>query len=120
MIRRKRDMSSEYVEGMKGGKGTIRLINILEKEEMHRVGRFFGITVIPPGCSSGCHTHTGDFEIYYILEGDAVINDNGVEQTLKPGDMMQCMDGCSHGIRNDGNCDLKYLSIILYSVPGNY
>ncbi|MCC2253395.1 cupin domain-containing protein [Ruminococcus sp. CLA-AA-H200] len=118
MIRRWKDMSTEKVECMKGGKGEVELINILEMDEMYNMGRFFGVTVIPPGCSGGCHTHTGDFETYFILEGKAVINDNGTEYELGPGDMMQCRDGSSHGIRNDGDCDLKYLAVILYSPSG--
>lgn len=115
MIRRWKDMRTEKETNLKGGNGTIQLVNILEKDEMYGMGRFFGVTVIPPGCSSGSHRHSGDFETYFILEGQAVVSDNGVEKQLGPGDMMQCRDGDCHGIRNDGDCDLKYIAVILYT-----
>lgn len=116
MIRKRNDMLSEAVSHVKGGRGTLNMINILSPDELYGTGRFFGLTVIPPGCSTGPHTHTGEFETYYIIKGKARLNDNGVFYDLLPGDMAQCPSGSSHAIENIGEEDLEYLSAILYTV----
>ncbi|MCL2580039.1 MAG: cupin domain-containing protein [Oscillospiraceae bacterium] len=100
---------------LKGGKDTVRLIHFLEETQSYGTGRLFGISIIPPGGSIGYHTHTGDFEVYYILKGTAKVVDNGVEDILHPGDSMICREGDSHSIENIGDRDLEYVAIILYT-----
>lgn len=108
-------MSITLEPNLKGGNGTTRVLNILEKEEMHGTGRLFGISMIPVGGSIGQHTHDGDFETYYILEGKALVNDNGNIQELGPGDMTHCQDGDFHSIENIGDVELRYVAVIQYS-----
>lgn len=115
MIRKKHAQRHSSEPELKGGKNTTRLVHFLEEEESHGTGRFFGVSIIPPGGSIGYHTHTGDFEIYYILKGTATVNDNGTQDILIPGDSMICMEGESHSIENNGDSDLEYIAIILYS-----
>jgi len=100
---------------LKGGRGTTRVIDILTKEEMEGTGRLFGVSIIPVGGSIGCHQHTGDFEVYYILSGKAQVTLDGETRVLGPGDMTMCEDGHTHGIENIGNEELRYLAVILYS-----
>ena len=57
MIRRNQEMRTERYEHLKGGDGCVELIHILNEDEMYGMGRFFGITRLPPGagqriCSS--------------------------------------------------------------------
>ena len=115
MIKRKEELSLTLEPHLKGGRDTTRVVNILEKEEMYGTGRLFGVSIIPPGGSIGQHTHSGDFETYFILKGKARVNDNGNVQELGPGDMTQCKDGDYHAIENIGDCDLEYIAVILYS-----
>lgn len=115
MIKKASEMSITLEPHLKGGRDTTRVINILEKDEMHGTGRLFGVSIIPPGGSIGQHTHSGDFETYYILKGVAKVNDNGHEEILGPGDMTHCKDGDFHAIENVGDCDLEYIAVILYS-----
>ncbi|MEA5010302.1 MAG: cupin domain-containing protein [Angelakisella sp.] len=115
MIKRANEMRLALEHELKGGRDTTRVYNILEPEEMFGTGRLFGISIIPPGGSIGQHTHTGDFETYYILKGKALVNDNGVVAELGPGDMIQCKDGDYHSIENPGDIDLEYVAVILYS-----
>lgn len=115
MIKKADEMRLELQPHLKGGRDTTRVLNILEPEEMHGTGRLFGISIIPPGGSIGQHTHSGDFETYYILKGKARVNDNGDIQELGPGDMTHCKDGDFHSIENIGDCDLEYVAVILYS-----
>ena len=115
MIKRNAELTVTLEPNLKGGNGTIRIVNILNKEEMNGLGRLFAVSIIPPGCSIGQHTHEGDFETYYILKGRARINDNGTVAELEPGDMTQCGDGHFHSIENIGDVDLEYLAVILYT-----
>ena len=116
MIKRSADLSVKLEPNLKGGRDTVRIVNILEKEEINGLGRLFGVSIIPPGGSIGQHTHEGDFETYYILKGRARVNDNGNVAELGPGDMTQCNDGQFHSIENIGDVDLEYLAVILYTV----
>ena len=115
MIRKKADLSTKLEPNLKGGRGTVKILNILEQEEIFGLGRLFALSCIPPGASIGRHKHEGDFETYYILKGRALVNDNGNTAELGPGDMMQCRDGDFHSIENAGNEDLEYLAVILYT-----
>jgi quercetin dioxygenase-like cupin family protein len=115
MIKRSAELSVKQELNLKNGKGTVRIVNILENEDMHGKGRLFAVSIIPPGGSIGRHTHDGEFETYYILKGQARINDNGTVVDLEPGDMTQCADGQFHSIENTGDFDLEYLAVILYT-----
>jgi mannose-6-phosphate isomerase-like protein (cupin superfamily) len=112
MTKKAADLRINLEPNLKGGRDTVRIINIAE--ELFGAGRLFGISIIPPGGSIGRHTHEGDFETYYILKGSARVNDNGVFYDLGPGDMTQCKDGDFHSIENTGAVDLEYLAVILY------
>jgi mannose-6-phosphate isomerase-like protein (cupin superfamily) len=115
MIKKAADLSVDLEQNLKGGQGTVRIINIVEREELYGTGRLLGVSLIPPGGSIGYHAHMGDFETYYILKGRARVNDNGTVGELGPGDMMQCRNGDSHSIDNAGDVDLEYIAVILYA-----
>lgn len=115
MIQKASQLRRSLEPNLKGGKDTVRLIHFLEPENACGTGRLFGISIIPPGGSIGYHTHTGDFEQYYILKGTARIVHNGVEDQLGPGDAMLCREGQSHSIENIGDIDLEYVAMILYT-----
>jgi len=115
MIRKAQEQRRSLEPRLKGGNDTVRLVHFLEEAQAYGTGRLFGISIIPPGGSIGYHKHTGDFEIYYILKGTAKVVDNGVEDILYPGDSMTCREGDSHSIENNGDCDLEYVAIILYT-----
>lgn len=115
MIKKSNELQIEHIPNLKGGKETVRIINVLENKDNYGTGRLFGISIIPVGGSIGRHQHVGDFETYYILSGIALVNDNGNEHVLYPGDMTLCKDGDWHSIENIGDCDLEYLAVILYN-----
>ena len=115
MIRKAHQHKTSTEPNLKGGRDIIRLKHIIDESESYGTGRLFAVSIIPPGGSIGYHTHTGDFEIYYILKGTAKVVDNDVEDILKPGDSMVCKEGESHSIENIGETDLEYAAIILYT-----
>lgn len=115
MIKKSDELRIKYDANLKGGMGTVKAINFLEEAESKGAGRLFAVSIIPVGGSIGYHQHIGDNEVYYILKGKAKAVDNGKEDILEPGDCMVCFDGNYHGIENVGDCDLEYISLILYS-----
>ncbi len=115
MIRRSNEYTVEKVEGLKGGKGYVTVVNFFEEEDFLGKGRLYGKSIIKPGNSIGYHTHVGDQEAYFILKGKALYNENGVETILEPGDLAICRDGESHSIEAAGEEDLEYVMLILYN-----
>ena len=115
MIKRKKEIQTELTPNLKGGDGSVTVINFLTEQESKGAGRLFAISIIEPGSSIGAHTHDGDMETYYILKGKALISDNGSDVTLEPGDCHICQDGQTHSIKSIGEETLEYIAIILYS-----
>ena len=100
MIRRASECRVETRTAMREGPGTVQITTIATKEEMLNNARLHGIIELKPGCGIGYHEHTGETEIFYIIEGEALYNDNGTEVTLGAGDVAVCPPGEGHGITN--------------------
>lgn len=115
MIRRSKDYRVEVVEGLKGGKGYVTVVNFFDQEDFLGKGRLYGKSIIKPGNSIGYHIHEGDQEAYFILKGKALYSENGVETVLEPGDLSICRDGDFHSIEAIGEEDLEYIMLILYN-----
>jgi mannose-6-phosphate isomerase-like protein (cupin superfamily) len=97
-----------------GGPGETWLAQILNPDEFGNKGRLFNHNVLKPGCGLGKHRHNGEFEVYYILKGEGLYNDNGTEVTVKIGDVTVCPSGEEHGILNTGREDLEFIALILF------
>jgi mannose-6-phosphate isomerase-like protein (cupin superfamily) len=52
-------------------------------------------------------------ELYLIIQGKALVNDNGVEKELNSGDAILTGDGKGHAIKNIGLQPLELIAIIL-------
>lgn len=115
MHKKASELRWEVQSKLKGGKGDINFLHVVEPSDLHGTARQWGLSVIPVGCSIGQHTHTGDFEVYYFLKGKGLLNDNGEVIEVGPGDMMMCNDGDYHALENIGDEDLEYIAVIAYS-----
>lgn len=113
MIQRAGTMETEYREKMKDGQGTIAVTHLLKQIQMKGQCRFFGRMIIEPGCSIGLHRHTDEEEIYYIMKGKGMVEDNGINQEVSVGDVILTGDGATHSIANRTNDTLEVLGIIL-------
>lgn len=69
--------------------------------------------VLHPGAAIGYHLQKED-EIYYILSGSGVMQMNGKEFPVNPGDAILTRPGSSHGLKQTGDSDL--VLIISYEV----
>ncbi len=113
MIQRSGNMEIEVREKMKDGNGSITITHLLRQIQLKGKCRFFGKMLIKPGCSIGLHRHDKEEEIYYILKGKGIAEDNGIKQEVNEGDIILTGDGASHSIENTGNENLEVLGIIL-------
>ena len=101
---------------IRGGIGEIEGRCITENNaELYEKGRLFKHMVIAPGYSIGDHAHQGDNEIYYILSGTGLYNDNGNPVTVKAGDTTICNDGETHGLINNSKEPIELIALILFS-----
>jgi len=110
MIAKFEDMQERKIPGLCGGAGTAGLTPL------------FGRGVLPlgaarvtlePGCSCGEHLHTEDSEIFYVLEGELTLLDDGAEYVLHPGDCEFCPAGHTHGAVNRSDRPAVYLAVTM-------
>lgn len=57
----------------------------------------------------GYHKHSGNEEVYYIIEGDGLMTVDGEKKIVGPGDAVITHSGSSHGLKNIGDTDLRIL-----------
>lgn len=115
MIKRAGTMKVDVFQNRFGGEGEVQMTHLLQGDEFNGKGRLFSRNVILPGASLGYHAHEKDMEAYYILSGEGVVNDNGDEQPVKPGDLVYTAVGQSHSIKNTGNANLELIALILFA-----
>lgn len=98
------------------GKGEITIKHILGANELGGNDMYAQVT-IPPGCSIGYHEHHGNTETYYILQGEALYDDNKRGMiTMTPGMTSFCPDGEGHSIENAStDQDLVFMALITKS-----
>ncbi len=113
MIQLMTDMATEYRENMRGGQGTIAITNIFNKHDFKANCRLCAKITIQPGDSIGFHEHVNEEELYLIIQGKALVNDNGHEKELHAGDAILTGNGTGHAIQNIGLQPLELIAIIL-------
>jgi quercetin dioxygenase-like cupin family protein len=82
-------------------------------------GQTLKLSVVEPGKGTHApHTHAGD-EFFFVLEGTAEFHLNGETAEGGPMTSFYCPPGSTHGIRNVGDTELKYLVIKKYILDGS-
>lgn len=114
MIKKRGTLKTEIVDSLRGGKGKVKIVHLYEGPEFHGKGRLFAHNILAPGTSIGYHKHEGDYEGYYFLKGEGLFNENGVDKTVKAGDLALIDTGDSHSIENTGSEDLEFIALILF------
>ena len=113
MIKNEKEMRLEIKENMRGGNGSIEILHLLEKEELKGKSRLVAKMTIKPNDSVGLHKHENEEEIYYIIKGKGLLNDNGVNKNVEKGMVILTSDGEEHSIINNGTEDLEIMAVIL-------
>lgn len=112
MIKTKESMRNSSVIGLRGGEGELFQHHVLEKEDTGGRTDMFCEFTINPGCTIGLHAHDTNAEVYYVLEGEMVVIQDGVTHTVKAGDVVFTADGHSHSVENRTDTPVKMLAII--------
>ena len=67
---------------------------------------------LQPGASIGLHTHEGNSEVIYILEGTGTVLDDGVYHPVAAGDCLYCPEGHRHSLINSSEADLRFFAVV--------
>lgn len=113
MILRVKDLEGRKQEKPRDGRGLLESFPYEILNGMSGEIKMFSIMNLHKDSMVGYHQHESDNEIYLVLDGTAVINDNGNEDILNPGDMLVTMRGESHSIENKSDTTLVFLAIII-------
>ena len=106
--------ATEVRTAMRGGDGSVKIEHIWKKgEEMGSPTRMYSRLILQPGCSIGWHVHENEEEIFYILAGEARIDDNGTEVIASVGDSVITRSGEGHSVANVGTDTLEILACIV-------
>ncbi len=106
-------MGTEVREAMREGKGPVHMTHVFRREELRGKTRLFARLSLPRGSSIGFHRHDGEEEIFYILSGSGVVNDNGTSTRVGPGDAVLTGGGAGHAIENQDEEPLELMAVIL-------
>lgn len=115
MIKKKQNFNTELRENMRGGDGTVAVTSFTTPEELMGKGRLFGKITLRPGCGIGFHIHEKDSELFYIVKGTAVYDDNGTKTTVTAGDVTLTPTGTGHAIKNESDEDVELVALIVYA-----
>ena len=115
MIKKAADCKKMYNEKMRGGNGTVEVTSFATPEELNNKGRLFANITLHPGCGIGFHMHENESELFYVMKGEAVYNDNGIEYPVSTGDVMVCPAGTGHAVSNNSTEDVALCAVIVYA-----
>jgi mannose-6-phosphate isomerase-like protein (cupin superfamily) len=106
-------MESEVRERMRGGEGSVEIRHVFRTEELRGKARLMARLCLRKGCSIGFHRHENEEEIFYILSGAGIVNDNGRATPVGPGDAVLTGGGDGHAIENREEEPLELMAVIL-------
>lgn len=113
MIKYKKNIAINVVENSGNIEGRISKDIILTPEEMLDKAMMFNVITLPSGSKIKEHSHMPDAEIYYMLEGEAIVTDNDTQAVIHAGDVVFTGNGDRHSITNNSGKDIRFLACIL-------
>ena len=112
MIKRSQEMANDIKVNMRGGEGQAVIKHLYKQDELKGNSRLCATITLEPGHSIGEHSHVDEEEIYYILQGQATVIDDGEPVVVGPGDAIMTRGGESHSIMNTGTETCVFMAII--------
>ncbi len=113
MIIKGADMKSETRGSMRGGSGQVDITHIVGADNLPAQSRLFSLVTLEKGCGIGSHAHSGETEVFYVLEGEGVIDDNGEKKPFVKGDCNVCGSGASHAVTNEKDEPFRMIAVII-------
>ena len=94
------------------GTGSLSFVHLFTKEELPKT-RLCSVLTVEPGASVGQHSHTGEGELYVVLDGPVTLQEDGVDHILHTGDAEYCSDGHYHGVYNHTDKPAVLMAIVM-------
>ncbi len=114
MIHRANECKVEVREAMRGGDKSVKITHFFdENNELMSPTRLCAKLELEPGASIGFHTHENEEEMFVVLSGKALIDDNGVEVEVSVGDTILTGNGAGHAVKSLGPDRLELLAVIV-------
>lgn len=113
MIIRGEGLQQQVMENPRGGHG--KAVRMAYDAACGFKGEVTNLAMmqLAPGSSIGYHQHTGDMELYIMLDGVARTNDNGTHEILNAGDILVTKDGESHDLVNETPEPVTFIAVII-------
>ena len=89
-----------------------RVSHLIAEEEISHV-KFFSHVTLEGDQEVKYHEHHGEYEIYYILSGEGIYSDNGVETTVKAGDVTYTPSGKGHSLKTIDGKKVEFIAVIV-------
>lgn len=113
MIKKKSDLKVNEIDGLKGGIGKLKMIEILTASELKDEGKLFSRVILEKGSSIGFHKHENDFEVYYILKGKGEVQEADGTYEVGEGDVVYTSHGEEHSLINIGENKLEMIAVVI-------
>ena len=112
MVIHRNEMKIETREKMRGGEGTVSITHLADAANEKNT-RMLAELRLDPGSSIGNHDHKDETEYFFIVSGTGIVNDNGAEREVGPGDTTITGNGAFHSIKNTGTVPLILNAVII-------
>ena len=80
---------------------------IFSADDFEEEGHLLQVVTVPPRTKQRLHFHREQTEVFYVLEGQAVIELAGEEFLARPGDAFICSPGDRHSLWNRSDEDFR-------------
>jgi mannose-6-phosphate isomerase-like protein (cupin superfamily) len=99
-------MEEQCIPSFKGGEKSFNVKMFDDGSNKVMLGR------LESGASIGLHTHEGNCEILYVIEGSGKVLFNDGEERVEKGTCHYCPEGSSHSLINDGEGVLTFFAVV--------
>lgn len=108
----KQTEGKEFIEKPRGGEGSMEISRIVTAADKVDGIDLFARVTVHPHSAIGYHIHEDDSEVYYLLEGKGIFNDNGKRVNVQAGDFCMIRKGQGHGIENPYDGKIEMIAMV--------
>ena len=114
MIHKASECKAEVRENMRGGEKSVKITHFFdEANELMSPTRLCAKLELEPGASIGFHRHDKEEEMFIVLAGKALVDDNGTQVEVSAGDTILTGNGAGHSVKSLGPETLQLMAIIV-------
>jgi len=95
------------------GKTRMLMTHLADFDKANPKIKLYSLVQLQPGEEVQYHMHVGESELYFIMSGHGVYNDNGAMVEVTPGMSTLTPSGEGHALKNTGNEELTFIALIL-------